>query len=108
MTSLYGEVERITRRAVREPAANLLDLDQRIDRIVTSRAFGLPLMLAILAVVFWLTITGANVPSQMLATALFWFEDLAAARVRRRSARRGGSPGSSGTACIAAWPGSSA
>jgi len=79
VTSLYGEVERITRRAVRDAAGTPpLELDQRIDRVVTSRALGLPLMLAILAVVFWLTIVGANVPSQMLATALFRIEDLGA------------------------------
>ena len=78
MTSLYGEVERITRRAVRAADAPPLELDQRIDRIVTSRALGLPLMTLILAVVFWLTIVGSNVPSQMLATAFFWFEDVAA------------------------------
>jgi ferrous iron transport protein B len=56
-----------------------LDWDQRIDRIVTSPVLGLPLMLGILAVVFWLTIAGANVPSAMLATGFFWFEDRAAA-----------------------------
>ena len=78
VTSLYTEVERITRRAVRGTVGQTLELDQRIDRIVTSRAFGLPLMLGMLAVVFWLTIVGANVPSQMLAQALFWVEDLAA------------------------------
>jgi ferrous iron transport protein B len=79
VTSLYTEVERITRRAVHGTVGKTLELDQRIDRIVTSRAFGLPLMLAMLAVVFWLTIVGANVPSQMLAQALFWVEDVAAA-----------------------------
>lgn len=78
VTSLYGEVERITRRAVQDAGSRPLELDQRIDRVVTSRLFGLPLMLVILAVIFWLTIVGANVPSQMLASALFWFEDLAA------------------------------
>jgi ferrous iron transport protein B len=78
VTSLYGEVERITRRAVRDAGSRPLELDQRIDRLVTSRMFGLPLMLGILAVVFWLTIAGANVPSQMLATALFWVEDVGA------------------------------
>ena len=31
-------------------------------------------MLALLAIVFWLTITGANIPSQMLSSLLFWFE----------------------------------
>jgi ferrous iron transport protein B len=83
VTSLYGEVERITRRAVRDGGARPLELDQKIDRIVTSRLFGLPLMLGLLGVVFWLTIVGANVPSQMLATGFFWFEDLAAAAFDR-------------------------
>jgi ferrous iron transport protein B len=78
VTSLYAEVERITRRAVHGTVCQTLELDQRIDRIVTSRAFGLPLMLMMLAAVFWLTIVGANVPSQMLAQALFWVEDVAA------------------------------
>ncbi len=78
VTSLYGEVERITRRAVQDAAAAPLELDQRIDRIVTSRLLGLPLMLVILAVIFWLTVVGANVPSQMIATGLFWVEDLCA------------------------------
>jgi ferrous iron transport protein B len=45
-------------------------LDRTLDRILTSRVFGFPLMLAILALVFWITIEGANVPSQMLATLL--------------------------------------
>jgi ferrous iron transport protein B len=46
---------------------------------VTSPIFGLPLMLMILALVFWLTVTGANVPSAMLAQALFWIEEQGAA-----------------------------
>jgi ferrous iron transport protein B len=41
---------------------------------VTSPVFGLPIMLIVLAVIFWLTIAGANVPSAMLATAFFWVE----------------------------------
>jgi ferrous iron transport protein B len=86
VTSIYGEVERITRRALRDSGARPLELDQRIDRIVTSRVFGLPLMLGVLAVVFWLTIVGANVPSQMLATLFFWFEDAAAGTFERLGA----------------------
>ncbi len=78
VTSLYREVERITGRAVRDAGAQPLELDQRIDRIVTSPILGLPLMLLILAAVFWLTVVGANVPSQLIATGLFWLEDLCA------------------------------
>ena len=47
-----------------------IDPGATIDRLITSRWFGFPLMLAMLAVVFWLTIAGANVPSAMLATFL--------------------------------------
>ena len=78
VSSLYTKARSISERAVKIAGARRWDLDQRIDRIVTSRLFGLPLMLAILAGVFWLTILGANVPSQMLATALFAVEDWAA------------------------------
>ena len=80
VSSIYTEAERLSRRAVRHTGdPRRLDLDQRIDSIVTSPIFGLPLMLGILAVVFWLTIAGANVPSAMLASGFFWFEDRAAA-----------------------------
>jgi ferrous iron transport protein B len=34
-------------------------------------------MAALLGIVFWLTITGANVPSQLIARALFWVEEQA-------------------------------
>ena len=86
MSSLYDSAREIASRSVRETGAANWDLDQRIDRLVTSRWLGLPLMTAMLGVVFWITILGANVPSQMLASALFavegaaagWFEALGA------------------------------
>ncbi len=57
------------------------DLDRKLDRLLTSRWLGFPLMLAILAAVFWITIEGANLPSGMLATLLIdtvhpWLADL--------------------------------
>jgi ferrous iron transport protein B len=79
VSSIYTEAERISRRVVKSQGERRLDWDQRIDRLVTSPIFGLPLMAFILAVVFWLTIAGANVPSAMLATGFFWFEDRAVA-----------------------------
>lgn len=50
-------------------------LDRRLDRILTSRATGIPVMLLLLAGVFWLTIQGANYPSRLLADGLFWVQD---------------------------------
>ncbi|MEM1483901.1 ferrous iron transporter B [Oscillospiraceae bacterium PP1C4] len=49
--------------------------DRRLDHILTSRSTGIPVMLMLLAAVFWITITGANAPSQLLATGLFWIQD---------------------------------
>ena len=47
-----------------------LAFDRKMDEWLTSRIFGFPLMLFILATVFWITIEGANIPSSRLATAL--------------------------------------
>ncbi len=69
--ALYTEAARITDRAVtRSDERARFDLDRTIDRLVTSRTWGFPIMLLLLTGVFWLTIQGANVPSHMLATLL--------------------------------------
>lgn len=52
-----------------------INRDKKIDDIVTSKLFGIPLMLLLLGIVFWITIEGANYPSQILAGILFGFED---------------------------------
>lgn len=44
--------------------------DRRIDRILTGKYTGIPLMLGLLALSFWLTVAGANYPSQMLSELL--------------------------------------
>ena len=47
----------------------------RLERLLTSRSTGVPVMLLLLAGVLWLTIVGANYPSQLLADGLFWLQD---------------------------------
>lgn len=54
---------------IRNPGYNMRD--QRIDRILTSKFTGIPIMLFMLFAVFWITIEGANVPSGLLADGLF-------------------------------------
>jgi ferrous iron transport protein B len=75
--SIYAEAARVAGRATTQPEISV-DFDRRIDRLVTSPVFGLPIMALLLAAVFWLTVAGANVPSGLLADGFFWFEDLAA------------------------------
>jgi ferrous iron transporter FeoB len=50
-------------------------MDRRIDSILTSKIWGIPVMLLLLCMVFWITIKGANYPSQALAVGLFWIEE---------------------------------
>lgn len=42
--------------------------DRRIDKILTGKVTGIPLMVLFLLGIFWLTIVGANYPSQLLRT----------------------------------------
>lgn len=44
--------------------------DRQIDRVLTSRAGGIPLMLLLLLAVLWLTIAGADLPSRLLSSGL--------------------------------------
>ena len=48
--------------------------DKRADKIFTSKRFGIPIMLLILCAVFWLTIVGANYPSELLSKMFDWLQ----------------------------------
>jgi ferrous iron transport protein B len=73
--SLYAQAEQIARRAVKTVGEKKYDFDQKIDRLVTSPVFGLPIMLILLAAIIWLTVQGANYASEWIANILFWIED---------------------------------
>ena len=64
---------------VRKP----LRRDARIDRVLTHRILAYPLMLALLALVFYLTVVGANAPSARLSALLFSREAALAALLGR-------------------------
>ena len=49
--------------------------DRKLDRLLTSPLTGFPIMLLLFLLIFWLTIAGANVPSQLLSQGLFWLGD---------------------------------
>ncbi|MBO4897852.1 MAG: ferrous iron transporter B [Clostridia bacterium] len=47
----------------------------KLDKILTSRLFGYPIMILLLAFIFWITLSGANYPSALLSKYLFRFQD---------------------------------
>lgn len=85
LESIYAEASRLAGRAVdRSGAAEKLPWERTLDRLLTSRLVGFPLMLLLLAAVFWITVAGANVPSSWLSTLLVehghsWLRGLGAA-----------------------------
>jgi ferrous iron transport protein B len=71
MESIYSNASVITKRSVTLPAQKeTINWEKTLDKILTSRYLGFPIMFLILGAVFWLTIEGANVPSAMIASFL--------------------------------------
>ncbi|WKZ68593.1 MAG: nucleoside recognition domain-containing protein [Melioribacteraceae bacterium] len=69
--SLYKDAGQIASKVVKhEGEDKKYKFDQILDRLVTSRWTGFPIMFLLLAVVFWITVEGSNVPSGLLASLL--------------------------------------
>jgi ferrous iron transport protein B len=69
--SIYADAADIVKDTVQvDDSKKRFRLDSKIDKIVTSKVFGFPIMFLILAIVLWLTIIGANYPSSLLANLL--------------------------------------
>jgi ferrous iron transport protein B len=75
VTKIIEKCEEISRKTSVCEEKKYAERDRKIDRVLTSRATGIPIMLLLLLLVFWLTITGANYPSELLAVGLFWLQD---------------------------------
>lgn len=73
VSSIVRVSERVSRQAVK--VKRVASADRKIDRVLTSRRFGYPLMFLLLLTVFWITIVGANYPSEALSNGLFYVQD---------------------------------
>ncbi len=76
VTTIVKSCEAVCRDAVTFEKKEYAARDRRMDQILTSKLTGIPIMVAMLFGIFWLTITGANVPSSLLATGLFSLEEV--------------------------------
>lgn len=69
--TIYSRINTLIKNTVwKGNAKQVFRIDRTIDNIVTSKTWGFPIMLLLLGVVLWLTITGANYPSQLLSDLL--------------------------------------
>ncbi|WP_291578895.1 ferrous iron transport protein B [Clostridium sp. UBA6640] len=74
VSDIYKQCEDIVKSTINKSKNKILQ-QQKIDNILTSKATGIPIMLLMLTLILWITIEGANVPSEFLAKVLFSFED---------------------------------
>ncbi|MSS62440.1 ferrous iron transport protein B [Velocimicrobium porci] len=74
-TSLVTEAEQISHQVVNTSQSLYKQKDQKIDKILTNKKTGLPIMLLLLFCIFWITITGANYPSELLSHAFLLLEN---------------------------------
>lgn len=73
---LMRTAESIARETVTFSRTGQSRLDRRLDRIFTSRLTGYPVMAGLLALIFWLTLTGANYPSALLSRLFFKIQEM--------------------------------
>ena len=71
--ALHERAREISEECIIFNNASYQNRDMRIDHVVTSKGWGLVWMVVLLSVIFWIAISGANVPSEMLSGM---FEDL--------------------------------
>lgn len=74
VSSIVFKAEDICNDVVIFNQTRLNDRDRKIDKILTSKKFGIPIMILFLGIIFWITITGANYPSNLLSDFFGWIQ----------------------------------
>ena len=82
ISSIVFKCEEVCKEVCYFQKSDYNSLNKKIDKILTSKIWGIPIMLLFLGVIFWLTITGANYPSGALSNffgviqekLLIWFD----------------------------------
>lgn len=72
--NIYENAKELSDKIVKKDESKI-DIDKKIDDILTSKITGYPIMFILLGLVFWITIAGANYPSAVIANFLFAIEE---------------------------------
>lgn len=70
---LTATSKNICSNSVKYNSENLNNRTKKLDKILTSKSIGIPIMLILFALLFWITTIGANYPSEWLS---IFFESL--------------------------------
>ena len=63
---IVNKSAKICQEVCKYKKSNYSSFDRKIDKILTSKVTGIPIMLLFLGLIFWLTIVGSNYPSEIL------------------------------------------
>ena len=66
-SAIITDAEEIFKQTVTVNRNNYNDTDRKIDKVLTSKFTGYLVMILLLAIIFWITITGANYISEILS-----------------------------------------
>ncbi|MBR4110234.1 MAG: ferrous iron transporter B [Clostridia bacterium] len=75
MQDFINKSEEICKEVVHFEKSDCNERDRKIDRILTNKITGIPIMLLLLGLILWITIIGANYLSDILFDALFFVGD---------------------------------
>ena len=75
VSSIVNKCEIVSGNVINYISKKEKKIDRKIDKILTSKKFGIPIMLLFLRIVFWITIIGANYPSQWLSNFFNFIQD---------------------------------
>ena len=75
ISSIVFMAENVYKDAVTLQNEKYNSRDRKIDKILTSKTWGIPIMLLFLGIIFWLTIVGANYPSELLSQFFEWLQE---------------------------------
>ena len=72
---ILNKAKEVTKEVCEYSKKNYNEKTHKIDKVLTSKTFGIPIMLAFLGMIFWITIVGANYPSQLLSNFFNFIQD---------------------------------
>lgn len=74
--TLVKKSEEIAKECVSYEKKEYDRFDRKLDTVLTSKKFGIPIMIFLLAVIFYITVSGANLPSRLLSQFFAWLEGI--------------------------------
>ncbi len=72
--AIFSKAHEITEKVCTFSNPNYNEKDKKIDKILTSKRFGIPIMILFFCLIFWITIVGANYPSELLSNFFTFLE----------------------------------